>query len=488
MKKSKGVYINAKQQELLEAKQRDRTWVGGRGTGKSRCIGYDTVLKCTYLPRSRGFLSSTTYGQIFTKIFPPIESAWNAMGYKEHTGPSDPGHYVIGKLPPREWAKPYSQPRRYENIITFWNGFTVEMLSMDRPDLARGGSFDWGEIDECFLVDKEHIDKVLLPTIRGNKHHYLHWSHQQLTKYSSMPYTSKGRYLLDYEIKAKEDTKTYFYIESTAYDNIHVLGQDGIDHLKKELGPLIFDIEIMNKRSGKTSFAFYHAFDDDKHCYLPGYIYGEGSRGIVTQGTNERDRTRIIDSSWDFSGWFKCCTVWQEKNRTEYLIDNFHRKEDDSIDKVVDDLCAAYADQAFKHIRIWGEPLGHNRETVGGTIYERLKDRFRKNGWHAEIKAPSAKSANHEVRYEFINEIFAETNHRYPRIRINVNAKPVVISLNSAEVDKYGKKNKSDEKNKSFPQEFATHYTDTVDYYFMQKYGPTYSGLILPGHGVGRVM
>lgn len=485
------VYLNKKQESFLQAKQPYRTWIGGRGTGKSRNIGNSTYQKLIGLERSRGGFISATYAQILTKTLPPIMGAWAALGLKEYKSPEDPGHYVIGRRPPKGWPSPYSDPKRYENIISFYQGSVIEMMSMDRPDLQRGGSLDYIEVDEALIVPKEHLHKVVLPSVRGTHIKFKgKWCWKQKSLYSSMPYLTKGAYLLDMENKARLNPKQYFYIESTAYDNIHVLGQDFIDDLRMELDPIIFGVEIMNKRSGKTSYAFYHKFNDEYHGYIPNYIYGYNEHGAITVlGNSDREKTAPLYSSWDFSGWFKCATIYQERKGVEYMINAFHRKENDSIDGVVDDICISFADQKFKQIHIFGEPLGHNKEALGGTIYMRIWWRFKQNGWNAIISPNTHKKSDfHEVRYEFINEVLEETNPRLPKFRINTETcKSVVISLNRAEVDAKGKKNKKDEDNKSFNQEYATHFTDTVDYYFMQKYGKSGLNNSLPGRGSGRI-
>jgi hypothetical protein len=492
MKKSNDVYLNEKQIAFLQARQKLKVLIAGRGFGKSRVIGHGHIQKIKYLPRSKGFLSSTTYAQILTKTLAPIEESWQSVGLKEYRSAADPGHYVIGRKPPSSFMTPWSAPKKYDNIITFWNGTTIELLSMDRPDLARGGSYDWGDVDESLLVAKEHIDRVLIPSLRGNslrfkaEYRYLLF---QLNLFGSMPFKASGMYLLDYEQKAKEFPKEYFYLEGTAYDNIHVLTEEGIERMRKEMDPLIFAIEIMNKRSGRSSHAFYHAFNDDYHCYTPNYLYGHGESGITVIGSNDRDKTAVLETSWDFGGWFKCCTVYQEKNGVESMIGSFHRKEKDSVDAVVDDFCIEYADHKYKKVKIWGEPHGFDILSIGASNYDRIEARFKQNGWEAIICVTSAKSDFHEVRYEYINDILMETNPRLPKLRINQDkCKAVIISLNNADVTIDGKKDKKDERNKSFKQEHATHYTDTVDYYFVQKYKRrSDEGRHLPGRGSGRV-
>lgn len=481
-------YLNPKQQEFLQMQQKDKTLIAGRGFGKTRVIGNKLIDRASHLPRAKGFLSSSTYGQILTKTVPEILSAWNELGYKEWKSIKEPGHFVVGKKPPSQWETPYKKPEKYSNIITFFNGFSIEFLSMDRPDLARGGTYDFGDIDEALLVDKEHIDKVLYPTLRANRMYFSHWMHQELCRYSSMPWLAKGQYLLEYKEKAQKEPKSYGWLEGTVWDNIAVLGEDYIERLRMELDPYTFALEVENKPTGKKQHGFYHAFDDDYHTYEPGYVYADnGALGAVA-GMTDRVKTNILNLSFDFHGWFKCCTVYQERGDTEYMVGLFYKKENDGIDDLVDDICVEYADQKNKTVWVWGEPHGHDRTTFGGTVFDRIKARFLSKGWNCIIKAPSKMSDLHSVRYELINEAFEETNPRLPKLRINrTTCKAAIISLQNAEVTDKFQKSKADEKNKKYNQAHATHLSDTVDYYVMQKYGGHLHLRPIPGRGDARV-
>jgi len=482
-------YLNAKQEQFLQMKQKDKTLIAGRGAGKTHVIGNKHFQRLEALPRAKFFLSSSTFGQLLTKTIPEIESSWHDLGLREYKGPKEPGHYVVGKRPPSDWTTPLKAPKRYENIITFFNGYTIELLSMDRPDLARGGNYDGGDVDESLLVKKEHIDKVLYPAIRGNRHYFDSWLHQELCRYSSMPWLTLGQYLLEYKEKAARMPKQYGYLEATVFDNIAVLGQGYIDRLKAELDPYTFALEVLNKPSGRKQHGFYHALNDEYHTYQPAYIYSDNERLGMVAGMRDRRRTDMIHASFDFHGWFKCATIYQERERTEYMIGSFYRKENDGIDQLIDDICIDYADQKNKHIYVWGEPHGHDRTTFGGTVFDRIKARFMKNGWHCEIKAPSKMADLHSVRYELINECLEESNPLLPKLRFNQDTcKAVIVSMQNAEVNEKFQKSKADEKNKSFNQVYATHFSDTVDYYIMQKYGSKLHQRLLPGRGDGRVM
>jgi hypothetical protein len=475
MVRVKQVYLNPKQLAFGSATQPFRVWNGGRGSGKSVMIGVSQRQKMGDMPRAKFFFSSSTYGQLLTKTLPPITKIWANFGLIEHIPGQQNGHYVIGKVPPRHWKKPYDAPKKFTHVITFRNGYTIELLSMDRPELNLGGSFDGGEIDEAAQVKHNVISQILIPSIRGNTDKFKHWSHGQLSLYTSMPWKADGMYILDYEDKARLDPKNYFYMESTSWDNWRIIGKKSLRRMKAEMKPSIYDIEIMNKRHGKSEICFYHAFDDKRHLYENAYDYDEDDLfGIAIKSIKNVDTDLMIDISCDFGGWFTGFTVWQEdiRKNTEYCKDAFYVPEDKGITQLVDNFCEKYKDHRYKFIKIWGEPRGHDKNATGFTYYEQMEQRFRHHGWHIEICVNTAVSENHENRYEFVNVCLDETNPDLPKIRMNADTcKDVVISIHNTEVDNNFKKIKKNEKNRSYNQAHATHYTDTFDYYLMQKHG-----------------
>jgi len=475
MKKSREVYLNDKQIEFAGAMQDTRVWIGGRGSGKSVMIGVSQRQKTGDLPRAKFFFSSSTYTQLLTKTLPPITKIWENFGLIEHIPGQQNGHYVVGKIPPRKWIRPYDAPRKYTNVITFMNGYTIELLSMDRPEIARGGSYDGGEIDEAALVKRDVLSQVLIPSIRGNGNKFSHWSHGQLSMYSSMPWRSDGLYLLEYEDRAKMEPDQYFFLESTAYDNVHVLGQKSLDRMKSEMPEFIHDIEIMNKRHGKSEICFYFAWEDTTHLYDPLHDYEEDDLfGIKPIGIKDIDADLMMDLSWDFGGWFTGFTVWQEdlRKNEERCKDAFHVTQNVGIDDLVDKFCAKYRDHRYKFVRFWGEPRGHNKQSTGKTYYEVAMERFAYHGWHVDVAVTTAVSENHDIRYAFVNKLLGEKEPHLPKIRMNAEScKDVVIAVHNTERTPDFKKIKKDEKNRSFNQGHATHYTDTIDYYLMQKHG-----------------
>jgi hypothetical protein len=426
------------------------------------------------MPRSKGFLSSTTYNQLLTKTLPGIEAMWQEMGLVEAL------HYVVGKRPPEHWPKPYAPPRKYENIITFCNGRCIELLSMDRPDLARGGSYSDGSVDEAALVPREHVATVLLPSLRGFRHKFTSDLYGGMCYYTSIPWKPSGYWILEYEERAKANPERYLFSEANAYDNIDVLGLQYILNLEAELGYLVFLVEVMNQRVRKVKDAFYHRFDADLHSYTVKYLYGEGERGIITNGMADPhyNPDQALDFTFDFSGWFNCATAWQDgrvdKRPAAFCLHQFHvKQEEGKVGELVDKICTHYAKHQRKVARIYGEPRGHDKkpDTID-TIYDQVTKRFRTNGWVVEVCVKPGQVKAHKERNTYMNDVLSESNPQLPVIRFNdATCKDVIIAMQVTEVNERYEKNKTKEKDRHFPQEHAPHYTDGVDYYMTQKHG-----------------
>lgn len=459
------VYLNQKQVEFAQAQQKTKLAIWGRGTGKSTMISAIHRQRLKHLPRAKGFLSSTTYNQISTKTLPAIKSMWESMGLKQDV------HYVTFKKPPKSFGRPHQQPDSFKNVITFFNGYTIECLSMDRPDLARGGSYDFGDVDEAALIKQEDLSRVLIASIRGNKHRFNHYLHQGLNLYTSMPWKSTGKYLLEYEQKAELEAHKFYYSEANVYDNVDILGLDGINRMKDTMTYLDFEIECLNRRITKVADMFYHAFDEVKNIYSTKYQYDDQEEGITTQGRHDIRPDALLDISLDFSGWFNCMTIWQPKHDTDNCVDSMYVKGNEKLKDLIEKFAIKYAGHEFKYVRIWGEPRGHNRRANSTeTLFQEVQRILLDFGWQSEIFAPKVRTMNHADRYIIINDRFENK-----KLMINDDNKSLIIAINSTAVKDDYTKDKSSEKDRSFPQEHAPHLTDTVDYYIVYKSKPSKS-------------
>ena len=455
---------------FLQAPQPDKFWMGGRGTGKSSVEGAAQFQSACFMPRGKTFLSSNTYGQLLTKTLPAMEFIMQKHGLREHIKGRQAGHYVIGQKPPRNWDTCLKPPKQYKNVVSFFNGFCMEMLSMDRPDLARGGSYDGGGIDEAYTVEEEEYSRIIVPSCRGNVERYDTPLHQQIRAYFTVPWNAKGEWLYKYEEFARLYPDLYLWMESVTRDNERVIGKKSIDRMQRNMNALDYAVECENQRFTKSPDAFYRNFDDSRHMYSPSWAYGETERGIVTSGRKRAKHDGYLAASFDFGGWFNCMTIWQEEHGTEYCIDALD-VSDQSIDVVLKRFVSRYADHPNKHLDIYGEFHGKDKQAVGESLYERVIRILNDYGWSCDLMVEDP-ADSHEMRFEMLNEILSETDHTLPKIKINnVDARSLAICLKRAKVKADYSKDKKEEKNRSADQRTTTHYTDTFDYYILQKYG-----------------
>lgn len=462
-------------------------FLGGRGSGKTTTESFEQYRYMQAMPRSRGFLASSTYGQLLTSTLPAVEAKWAEFGLIEGED------YVVGTKPPPGFTKCLDEPRKYENVISFANGRRVQMLSMDRPDTQRGGTYTDGAVDEAALVPYEHVAKVLIPSLRGFVREFPTPLRGVLRSYTSIPWKPSGYWTLDYEEKAHAQPDLYTFVEANAYDNVDVLGEDYIKRLESELPWLEFLVEVMNQRIRKIPEAFYHKFDADKHTYTAKYLYMDGPRGIETQGVADTnyDTDSLLDISFDFSGYFNCATVWQEgiyrdgtnRRSVEHCIHQFYVKNaEGKVAELVDKICAHYERHGNKLVRLWGEPRGHDpKPDTPRTLFQQICDRFTMKGWRVEIRVKPGQVKAHKERCMYMNEVLGEELPALPLIRFNdITCKDVIIAMQVTGVKDDYQKDKSMERNRLFPQEQAPHFTDTVDYYIMQKHGHRMGNRVRP--------
>lgn len=460
------MYFNEKQLEFLAAKQPEKLFLGGRGVGKTHVIGAEKYNCLRKFKQGKTFLSSTTYAQILTKTLPEMQSVWLRYGLKEDL------HYVIGKRPPSEFLKPFKPVKRYENVLTFGNGYTIEFLSMDRPDLARGGSYDGGDIDEVALVKKEAYTRVILPSVRGNRDKFKHIpEHGQVRMYSSVPWKTSGYWILDYEEMMKQDPDKYFFHEATTLDNIAVLGVEYFERLKRTLPWLEYQIEILNRRIRRVMGGFYHKFNPEIHCRIDTYDYGLNAGGIYVKGDKKDVVSKdFIDFTVDLGGRFNCGLAIQTRRNQMNVLKEFFVKDNRKLKELVEDFCAHFEDHQNKYVRLFGEPRGNDRQPDGAPLFTRMKQYFEAEDWECEICAtPTAE--DHATRYNLMTVIFEESDPNFPTVRINENkCKNFILVLQTTEVKDDMKKDKAKERDQNFPQEQAPHLGDAFDNYTTQMF------------------
>ena len=284
--------------------------VAGRRTGKTDSIAAPFVLRnMQRMPGSTGGIVVPTFKHGLTNTLPGLFAAWKRWGYIRGV------HYVIGRKPPKTFAKPIIEPAEYEHVISFYNGSCAVIISQDRPGSSNSLTLSWLLIDEAKFIDYNRLKEETLPANGGIKSHFgKHSCNHSILILSDMPQTQKGSWFLHYKDKMdvevirgieglvydiwklKERMKSIkksgqnipkamlyqlrhkdrqlnqlrsvatYYREYSSIENLQLLGENYIRQMKRDLTPLTFQTSILCQRIGIAKDGFYSSMRE-KHKY-----------------------------------------------------------------------------------------------------------------------------------------------------------------------------------------------------------------------------
>ena len=292
--------------------------VAGRRTGKTDSIAAPFVLRnMQRMPGSTGGIVVPTFKHGLTNTLPGLFAAWKRWGYIRGV------HYVIGRRPPKTFARPIIEPAEFEHVISFYNGSCAVIISQDRPGSSNSLTLSWLLIDEAKFIDYNRLKDETFPANGGIKSHFgKHSFNHSILILSDMPQTQKGSWFLHYkekmdveviraieglvydiwrlkermkEIKASgqevprawiyqlrhkdrqlnqlRSVATY-YKEYSSIENLQLLGENYIRQMKRDLTPLTFQTSILCQRIGIAKDGFYssmrerHKYDASNFEYL----------------------------------------------------------------------------------------------------------------------------------------------------------------------------------------------------------------------------
>lgn len=460
------------QKELIEAKkinpytflrqQKNRRWIGGRGSGKTNLIGKLCFQLATMLPQCCFYFASLSYKQIENNCLPEIKTSLAQFGLYDGI------HYTYGKRPPKNFKKPFSEIEDFERVLIFWTGFYFEMLSNERnKTLDRGKSFDGGVVDELAFIEQDWYESTLSPTVRPNQFRkYMKCPLYGLrAEFTSAPPTLTGQWVFKFEKESNENPSNYLYIESTPRDN-PTLPKDYIDNLEKSLSPSRMNIEVWNKKLIKPENSFYPAYDEKMH-FISTSGYKENSKGIFTKGDTAYDENTPLYISFDFNASLMSMIVAQHIGNTIYIIDSLYVKYD-TIDKLIQLFNDKYANHINRYVDVYGDRTGYKVDDGGDINYYELIETLLKKQWTPTIKAIDG-NIEHKYKFLVINNALSETSKNIPNIRIANTCTDLNISIiNSSMKSDYQKDKAIETKMKDgyllVPAEHATHLSDAFDY------------------------
>ena len=284
--------------------------VAGRRTGKTDSIAAPFVLRnMQRMAGSTGGIVVPTFKHGLTNTLPGLLAAWKRWGFINGI------HYVVGRKPPKSFAKPITEPHDYEHVISFYNGSIAIIISQDRPGSSNSLTLSWLLVDEAKFIDYDKLKDETLPANGGIKSHFGHHSfNHSIMILSDMPQTKRGSWFLHYREKMDADliaaieatvyeiwriksriralraggatvpvylknhlrrldrslnqmrSVAVYYKEYSSIENLQLLGENYIKQMKRDLTPLTFQTSILCQRIGIAKDGFYSSMKE-RHKY-----------------------------------------------------------------------------------------------------------------------------------------------------------------------------------------------------------------------------
>ena len=374
--------------------------VAGRRTGKTDSIAAPFVLRnMQRMPGSTGGILVPTFKHGLTNTLPGLFAAWKRWGFIRGV------HYVIGRKPPKTFAKPIIEPAEYEHVISFYNGSCAVIISQDRPGSSNSLTLSWLLIDEAKFIDYNRLKEETLPANGGIKSHFgKHSCNHSILILSDMPQTQKGSWFLHYKDKmdvevirgieglvydiwklkermkalkksGKEVPKALvyqlrhkdkqmnqlrsvatYYKEYSSIENLQLLGENYIRQMKRDLTPLTFQTSILCQRIGIAKDGFYssmrekHKYDASNFEYLDQvaqsfYAENEGQGfGGELDCRADRDCNPLapICIGMDYNANINWIVAGQPSGRRLNVLKSFYVKFERKLPALIDDFCSYY--------------------------------------------------------------------------------------------------------------------------------------------------
>lgn len=526
------LWFNKPQLNAILSHCKEEYGVWGRGTGKTQGpIANRAIFGVKSMPRGATGIVGTTYTQLLDRTLPPLIKSFEKFGYIHGK------HFWVRKKPPEKFNIPEAiyPVLKPEYAIYWFNGHVFHLISQDKPGMANGKNLDAIIADEVRFMNHDKYMSDIAPTNRGNLEYFGHLPHHHMvTMYTDMPTTTSGRWIFDKEqhvnkskvaeiisiqiaqnqlkqelrhprtttprkkyLAKKIDNYQFvlnelrrgsvYYSEASSLDNIQILGEEQIAQWRRELLWPVFQASILNKRIIHTDQSFYNQFDEYRHTYtssndkyiesLPMYL----PNGIEKNCKKDGDliENKPLDIAFDYGSHINCMVIGQDNRNFYRIINALYVKGDLRLHDLINKFVNYYASYPKKEVNYYYD---HTAQVTDTTRVDRVSDVVKaaliKHGWKVH-GINIGQQPRHDTRYRLFQSVLAEKEtNKYKPLRFNAeNCRELTTSIQQAGVlqGKNGfEKDKRNERNSSFPQEEATHFTDAFDTLYIGVFKHSY--------------
>ena len=516
MSKTKQIYFNEPQRLTQLIGANISVIVAGRRTGKTDSIAAPFVLRnMQRMPGSTGGIVVPTFKHGLTNTLPGLFAAWKRWGYIQGV------HYVVGRKPPKSFAKAIIEPSDYEHVISFYNGSVAVIISQDRPGSSNSLTLSWLLIDEAKFIDYEKLKDETFPANGGIKSYFgKHSFNHSIMILSDMPQTQKGSWFLHYKDKMDEELidtikatiyeiwktkervrrlkdegkavpkylKRYlrtldtnlnkmrsvavYYKEYSSIENLQLLGENYIKQMKRDLTPKTFQTSILCQRIGIAKDGFYssmregHKYNASDFEYLDSLGYDFAPEAMDCRADKDINPLAPICIGMDYNANINWIVAGQPEGRRLNIIKSFYVKFERKIPALVEEFCNYYAHHQNKTVVYYYDTtaLGANYAVNEQDFHWVVCHEFEKRGWQVE-DIYLGNPMRHDEKYLLINQGFAGKQRLMPFFN-RQNNDDLILAIQTAGVvrGRNGfRKDKGGEKLDETEENLLEHRTDGTD-------------------------
>ena len=489
----KQVYFNKPQRLTQLIAANTTVIVAGRRTGKTDSIAAPFVLRnMQRMPGSTGGIVVPTFKHGLTNTLPGLLAAWKRWGYINGL------HYVVGRKPPKSFARPIIEPNDYEHVISFYNGSCAVIISQDRPGSSNSLTLSWLLVDEAKFIDYQKLKDETLPANGGIKSHFgKHSCNHSIMILSDMPQTQKGSWFLHYRDKMDADlirtiegtvyeiwrvkqrirslrtagqpvpdylqghlrrldtalnkmrSVAVYYREYSSIENLQLLGENYIKQMKRDLTPLTFQTSILCQRIGIAKDGFYssmregHKYDASNFSQLDELFRsslviskGEVCANLDATCDADVDPDAPLCIGMDYNANINWIVTGQPRDRRLNIVKSFYVKFERKIPALIDDFCNYYRNHRNKTVIYYYDAtaLNSNYAVNEQDVRWWVIHELERHGWTVEA-VYLGNPMRHDEKYLLINQAFAGRQRLMPFFN-RTNNEDLILAIQAAGVSR----------------------------------------------------
>ena len=489
----KQVYFNKPQRLTQLIAANTTVIVAGRRTGKTDSIAAPFVLRNVQrMPGSTAGVVVPTFKHGLRNTLPGLLAAWKRWGYINGL------HYVVGRKPPKSFARPIIEPNDYEHVISFYNGSCAVIISQDRPGSSNSLTLSWLLVDEAKFIDYQKLKDETLPANGGIKSHFgKHSCNHSIMILSDMPQTQKGSWFLHYRDKmdaelistiegtvyeiwrVKERIRSLrasgqpvpdylqghlrrldtalnkmrsvavYYREYSSIENLQLLGENYIKQMKRDLTPLTFQTSILCQRIGIAKDGFYSSMREGHKYYASNFSQldelfrsslvisnGEVCANLDATCDTDVDPDAPLCIGMDYNANINWIVAGQPRDRRLNIVKSFYVKFERKIPALIDDFCAYYRNHRNKTVIYYYDAtaLNSNYAVNEQDLRWWVIHELERHGWTVEA-VYLGNPMRHDEKYLLINQAFAGRQRLMPFFN-HTNNEDLILAIQAAGVSR----------------------------------------------------